>query len=307
MKILTIIAIFIFCPYFIMAQENNKSIYSDHVPSWVKKKVTVEEYNMLETINTIFNIDYSFLQQKLTPKQKKRLHQRIQEMYADIQNGKYTNKEKINLTFAPLGNYGDLDYKGELVPDSIKKIVNEKEYEALQTIAGFYKLDYSFANEITNLSPEEREKFLINLQKIVQSTKKEEFRDRKGSNLTLLIPAQVDENLKWEYDILYQIDSNLQFCKRKAIVHTSQHNNKAKVYLEVWYVYDSAKKKANILSHKMSSSMPLSEFHGSAALSHWEKENLLQGEFSGTYEYYDEYKQKHWEDVRKGFHIPLEQ
>ena len=56
MKIFTITAIFIFLPYFIMAQEDNKPIYSDHVPSWVKEKVTREEYKMLKTINTIFNI-----------------------------------------------------------------------------------------------------------------------------------------------------------------------------------------------------------------------------------------------------------
>lgn len=74
------------------------------IPGWVRDSVSVEEYRILERICPDFNINYEFLNRKMSGQTRSRLFSKLETEYEAIRNDSYVD----TLGFGPL--YGDIGF-----------------------------------------------------------------------------------------------------------------------------------------------------------------------------------------------------
>lgn len=196
------------------------------------------------------------------------------------------------------------------IPDFVKEKVTPEEYEMLKTISSVYIMDYTFVDEAL---PEHRERIDEMLKELSEVVKAGKWEGERGQRYAFSFPLRIDTTLNWEYETIHRITEDIQFCKRKAIVYTVNEHGNIRVQLEVWYVYDAAKREVNVIHYEFSPAKPtdsskvkpFSRVNGVATFNYVPEEKALKGEFGMIFEYYLAGKYT-GETVNKGFVIPLE-
>lgn len=74
----------------------------DTVPMWVHEVLSAEECEMLQTISSIYMLDYSFLQDENFNKYRKAFFQSLTEVYEAVKSGKNDDKKASVLAFSRL-------------------------------------------------------------------------------------------------------------------------------------------------------------------------------------------------------------
>lgn len=74
------------------------------IPTWVSEYVTLEEYNVLNTLSQNYNIDYSFITKDFYENSKDDIYKYLNDMCKEISSKKIDNIEKIDLYIMPNSN-----------------------------------------------------------------------------------------------------------------------------------------------------------------------------------------------------------
>ena len=74
------------------------------IPTWVSEYVTLEEYNVLNTLSQNYNIDYSFITKDFYENSKDDIYKYLNDMCKEISSTKIDNIEKIDLYIMPNSN-----------------------------------------------------------------------------------------------------------------------------------------------------------------------------------------------------------
>lgn len=129
------------------------------------------------------------------------------------------------------------------IPDFVKQKVSPELYEILKTMSHVYIMDYGFLMD-ENFSKEKEKELTEELQQGIYKLVKEGkiTKQNPPEVFAVATATRVDAISDWKLDFLYQIDKNIQFCKKSAVVYTGEQSPKAQLQAEIWYVYDKNKK-----------------------------------------------------------------
>lgn len=129
------------------------------------------------------------------------------------------------------------------IPDFVKQKVSPELYEILETMSHVYIMDYGFLMD-GNFSKEKEKEITEGLQLGVYKLIKEGkiTKQNPPEVFAVATATRVDAILDWKLDFLYQIDKDIQFCKKSAVAYTGEQSPKAQLQAEIWYVYDKNKK-----------------------------------------------------------------
>ena len=127
------------------------------------------------------------------------------------------------------------------------------------------------------------------------------YSNSKGEQFTISIVADVDTTLNWKVDVLFQIDENIQFCKRNAVIYQVEDLEKVQLSCEIWYIYNSLKKEAYIVKYSVLPVESLARFQGSIVFSYQKELDQFEGSCAGTFQYYDKWNKEHFQNLNKSF------
>ncbi|MDD3038314.1 hypothetical protein [Bacteroides sp.] len=185
------------------------------------------------------------------------------------------------------------------IPEWVKNKVTVEEYNLWKIMSSVFRIDYSFLKQ--DISSGKRLRLYDNLRQICNSIKSGEYSNSKGEQFTISIVADVDTTLNWKFDVLFQIDDNIQFCKRNAVIYQVEDLEKVQLSCEIWYIYNSLKKDAYIIKYDVLPVEPLARFQGSVVFSYQKELNQFEGSCAGTFQYYDKWNKEHFQNLNKSF------
>lgn len=184
------------------------------------------------------------------------------------------------------------------IPDFVKQKVSPELYEILETMSHVYIIDYSFLMDKT--FPEKEKDLTEGLQQgIYKLVKEGKITKQNPPEVFAVATTTRVPSLHWKVDFLYQIDEDMQFCKKSTIVYTGKHSTKAQLQAEIWYIYNKNKRRVLPLKIHVSpvnrgtfrqNSLPMlygknGKLPGIGQYNNISKSGVLYISFSGLFQY----------------------
>ena len=185
------------------------------------------------------------------------------------------------------------------IPEWVKNKVTVEEYNLWKIMSSVFRIDYSFMKQ--DISSEKRLRLYDYLRQMCNSIESGGYSNSKGEQFTISIVADVDTTLNWKVDVLFQIDENIQFCKRNAVIYQVEDLVKVQLSCEIWYIYNSLKKEAYIVKYSVLPVESLARFQGSIVFSYQKELDQFEGSCAGTFQYYDKWNKEHFQNLNKSF------
>ena len=191
------------------------------------------------------------------------------------------------------------------VPNWVTQKVTPKEYQLWKSLSHSFYVDHSVLHE--EMSQETKDKLYDNIESTCKAIECGTYRGDLYSFYTFSLPQDIDTTLHWTVCELIKIDTNIKYCKQKAIVYRGRYSKDAGVVFTVWYVFDALKKMTSILKYELSAIGGRSVgFEGIGNICYQQELNRLQGSCGGTLFYIDNQGNQFCEDFRKAFSFAVD-
>lgn len=193
------------------------------------------------------------------------------------------------------------------VPTWVKEKVTLQEYELWKKMSSVFCIDYSFLCESGKWSSDSRKALYDIVGNMCADIDKGLFKEKVGSYFS--VPATwglpADTTHIWKVCELIQIDENIQFCKRKAIVYQSKYCPDIRLKCSIWYIDNILNKDVTIIKFEFSTST-FTRFEGIGnVIYQGQNSHKINGSFAGYLYYYDKKGKLCSEKVEKMFAFSL--
>ena len=188
------------------------------------------------------------------------------------------------------------------VPCWVKEQVSPEEYKLWKTLSSIFRVDYSVLK--SEMPSEYKQHIYDGLKKICTDIKQGKLSSQKGTGFQFAKYTPVDTTLAWKVCDLNQINDNLQFCKRKAIIYEIEDTN-IQLECSIWYIYDAQNKDVHIITYDFNPIGSWVQSNGDGRFLYQKEKGCLQGSYAGTLQYLNNRKHEKM-TFEKSFAFKLE-